>query len=246
MQNVPLFSSFQPIQTVHIWSLHLHKWTSVGTLGGNFFYKRWPLVCLGGAHFWFPLEAAFPRFANFSWIKYILSLQCLLADLLTNEWLNSCIVVQSNFTLSLTMTKGERKGGSPQTLLFFSLQLCLHSSVTLYISFNCNIKSNNSRNHFSAALETHENNIYADKMHSIYCLLNLPKFNMLEYDLRQNESTDLLRAYYCYQDWLFYVGILALGYFTKCRCWALPGDAMWASGVLLGVCTHAFLCAWTR
>lgn len=159
----PYFHLFQPIQTVHIWSLHLHKWTLVGTLGGNFFYKRWPLLCLRGAHFWFPLEAAFPRFANFSWIKYILSLQCLLVNLL-----NSCIVVQSNFTLSMTMTKGE-EGWKSSDPSFHQPSACWHVSVTLHISFNCNTKSNNSRNQISAALETHESNIYANKMHSIYC-----------------------------------------------------------------------------
>lgn len=68
---------------------------------------------------------------------------------------------------------------------------------------------------------------------AIYCLSNLSRFYRSEYDLTQNENTSLLSTQDCYQD--FYMDVLALGYFTKFRCWAMTGDVGEVC-VVLGVC----------
>lgn len=55
-------SAIRTNQTVQMWIPQLHKNGPTRNYGRNFLYKKWSLLCLGGAYFQFPPEAEFPQF----------------------------------------------------------------------------------------------------------------------------------------------------------------------------------------
>lgn len=157
--------------------------------------------------------------------------------------------MQSNL---LCQWQRERKGWSTRTLLFVSLQLCLHVSITLNIepsfrnciSFDCNIKLTWAI-WYQQHLE-HTRTIFMPKkcmIRQLYWNYKILYVGGGPHAKWKNWFTHTLD---CYQDWFIYLCISALGYYTKCRCWVMAWDVEWACRVFLDMGTNAFLRTWTH
>lgn len=93
--------------------------------GGNFVSKTRPPFCLRGVHFQFPLEAAFPQFANLLLIKFLFLRHPRWGLLLALDWWQHTLV-DSKLLLAVTYSA---------TLIFF-FPLYLYHTVLPIIAFS--------------------------------------------------------------------------------------------------------------
>ena len=64
---------FRLIKTIQILKPLLHKIGQFRNLSEKFLYKRWPFLCLGGAHFCFHWKLCFSSFKLFIWYSFSFS-----------------------------------------------------------------------------------------------------------------------------------------------------------------------------